>query len=162
MTNKRTLMTKAEQTQFLSDNWEVTTITHKWSSRGYGSSRIVDKQDNVLGKANGCGYDRYGTALGNAIEAMFPEQLLRLAKSKCKGRNPRRKGSNDFYGLFLVKAEDGTRAYTDGGCGSDCMMRILNKIGFSLKFVAGSNKSSGGEGFYSLVPITKTDRKWLK
>jgi hypothetical protein len=126
-----------------------------------GNSKILDGADNVIGKAGGCGYDRYGAALGTAIAELFTPELLKLARRECKELKPNRtrKGSKDYYGLFY-NAKDKT-AYVDGGCGSDCMVKILNKIGFTLQWVG----ETGGHGqsgvvFYTLQPLSAHDRKY--
>jgi len=157
---KRTLLTIKEQEAFFSGNYQQSRITHKWSSRGYGNSKIIDGNGTVLGKASGCGYDRYGAALGNMIMALFPEQVHKLAKRECKGRSQTRKGSKSFYGMFYNRKDDA--AYLDGGCGERSMLDILNKIGFSLQYVNESTRSNNGEAFYILRPITKNERKWLR
>jgi len=156
----RTILTIKEQNEFLSKNYHLTSISHKWSTRGMGNSKILDRNKDVIAKAGGCGYDRYGAALGNAITAMFPNEVLKLAKRECKGRSQTRKGSEKFYGLFYDKKNN--RAYLDGGCGSSCMEAILNKIGFTLQYVNEHQQSRGGETFYVLTPITKQQRKWLR
>lgn len=156
----KTLLTIKQQHQFLSDNWQLKTLIHKWSCRGYGNSKIIDGRDNVIGKAGGCGYDRYGAALGNAISAMFPEEVLRLAQRECKGRRRTYKQAKTFYGLFYNSIDK--KAWLDGACGSGCMDEILKKIGFSLEQVAAFDRGQTGETVYVLKPITKHDRKWLK
>jgi len=155
----KTLLTIKEQEQFLNDNWQLSSLVHKWSTRGYGNSKILDGQGHVIGKAGGCGYDRYGAALGNAISEMFPNEILKLAKRECKGERREYKGSKNFYGLFY-NAKEG-QAWVDGGCGSNSMTKILNKIGFSLRYVGESEQSNNGEQFYTLAPLTKHERKWL-
>lgn len=158
---KQTVLNKKQQEQFLSDNWQYRIIEHKWSCRGMGSSRIIDQQGLVIAKAGGCGYDRFGTALGNAIETMLPDEVLKLAASKCKGRRREYKKAPDFYGLFY-NSKTG-KAWLDGGCGNECMRRILNKIGFSLEFNGQTDtRANSGSAFYRIVPLTSHDRKFLK
>lgn len=117
----RTLLTIKQQNAFLDTNWHLKTITHKWSTNGYGNSRILDGRGDLLGRAGGCGYDRYGAALGNAITEIFPEEVLRLAKRECKGRRREYKGAPNFYGLFYNSKEK--RAWLDGACGESCMKK---------------------------------------
>jgi hypothetical protein len=148
----RTLLTIKQQHEFLDTHWHLKTIKHKWSCRGYGNSRILDSRDKVLGRAGGCGYDRYGAALGNAISELFPGEIHKLAKRECKGGRREYKGSEAFYGLFY-NARDKV-AWVDGGCGSNCMERILNKIGFSLNYVGEKGqRSNSGVVFYTLTPL---------
>lgn len=157
----RTLLTISEQNQFLSENPQYRTIKHKWSSRGMGSSKILDAHDNILGAADGCGYDRYGAALGNAIMALFPKLVHKLAKKTCKnGDRKTYMQGPAYYGLFYNKTQGS--AWLDGGCGDNCMIAILNKIGFSLERVGESHTSRSGTVFYTLTPINKHEKKWVK
>lgn len=155
----KTLLTIKQQNEFLSENWVNKTFEHKWSNRGMGNSKILDGAGNIIGKAGGCGYDRFGAALGVAIMTVFPEEVLKIAKSKCKGKRRTYKQASDFYGMFYNSVDK--KAWLDGACGSDCMIKVLNKIGFSLLRVGKSEQSNSGNVFYTLTPITKHERKYL-
>ena len=155
----KTLLTIAQQKQFIADNWKIETICHRWSSRGYGSSRIIDQRDNVLAKATGCGYDRFGTVIGDFIQVTFQNELQRLAKRFCKTKYAGDlKSSKQFYGLFM--RPDGS-VYLDGGCGYDCMFRILNCVGFELVQCGKSEKTNNGDEFYSLRPVSDHNKKYI-
>lgn len=156
----QTILTIKEQNEYLAKNFTKKALTHKWSSRGMGNSKILDRYGDIFGKAGGCGYDRFGAALGEAITTLFSRELYKLAKRECKGkRGAIRKTSSKFYGLYYSQKKDA--AYVDGACGEDSMKKILNKIGFSLEYVGESERSNNGEVFYNLVPVTKTNRRWL-
>lgn len=155
----KTLLTIAQQNEYLETNWRNRTLKHKWSCRGYGNSKILNNADELLGKAGGCGYDRYGTALGNAMVELFPTEILKLAKRECKGRRRNYKKSESFYGLFYDSTKG--RAWVDGGCGSNCMIRILNKIGFSLQKVGSEEHSNNGVDFFTLEPLSQHERKYF-
>lgn len=150
----RTILTKAQQAQFLSENWQLKTIKHKWSTRGYGSSRILDNEDQLLGRAGGCGYDRYGSALGDTVMGLFPDEVLKLARSKCRSGNKNRRTSKTYYGLIYNAERDTT--YIDGACGSECVKRILNKIGFELNFITEVSNTQ----IYRMEPVGKHIRKY--
>lgn len=156
----KTILTKLEQAKWANNNNGA--IIHKWSCRGYGNSKLLRGHDHeLLAKASGSGYDRFGTAVGDMIEKLFPNELLKLAKRECKGkRNETRCESQKFYGLFYNKVTG--KAYVDGACGRSCMEEILNKIGFELKYKGdcGSKNASGSE-FYSIEPISKHTYKYL-
>lgn len=108
----KTLLTIAQQKQFLSDNWKIETITHKWSTRGHGVSKIIDQRGNVIAKATGCGYDRFGTVIGDFIQVTFQNELQRLSKRFCKKPYAGDcRSSKEFYGMFLKP--DGS-VYLDG------------------------------------------------
>ena len=150
------LLTIKEQNSRLN---ELQCFTHKWSCRGYGSSRLIlactDKQ---ISYRKGCGYDRLGACVGDLIEHFFKNELTRLAKRFAKTKCNHYKSSQEFYGLFLKK--DGS-VYLDGACGLSCMEKILNAIGFSL--VRGGdtgNVGNTGSVFYYLKPVTKHIRNY--
>ena len=155
----KTLLTIAQQNEFLSNNWNLVDISHRWSCRGYGSSRIQNSRGETLAKATGCGYDRFGTAIGQFIEATFPDELQRLAKRSCKNKYGNGgKSSKEFYGLFI--GNDG-KVYLDGACGYDCMFRILNCIGFELKQVGEHKTANSGSVFYTLHPVSEHNKKYI-
>ena len=157
----KTMLTKTQQREWLDKHHELRTLQHKWSYRGYGNSKILDANGDTIAKARGCGYDRYGAALGRAVTAMFGDAVHKLAKRVCKdGERPDYKGSKVFYGLFYDKTKDS--AWIDGACGSSQVIRILNKIGFSLIFVGETNTTPStvaGSQFYRLEPLSVNDRR---
>ena len=155
----KTLMTIKQQKAFITDNWNLETICHRWSTRGYGSSRIIDQRGNTLSKATGCGYDRFGTVIGDFIQTTFQAELQRLAKRFCKTKYPTGgKSSKQFYGLFM--RPDGT-PYLDGACGYECMSRILNCIGFELHQCGKSEKTYNGDEFLQLRPVSDHNKKYI-
>lgn len=156
----RTIKTIKEQNEWLKNN--DATIAHVWSTRGMGSSKILNGGE-VIGKASGCGYDRYGAALGEAVKSLFEKELLTLCKRVCK-RKTSVKGwyaSKDYYGLSYDNRTN--KVIIDGACGSSCVEDILHKIGFSLKYVGETDtKKNSGTRFYRLTPLSKNKRKWIK
>lgn len=158
----KTIMNKQQQATWIENNWSNTTIKHKWSSRGYGNSKILNARDDVIGAANGRGYDRFGAALGNAITDLFPDEVLTLAKRHCVGkrRNYKQPKNSHLYGLFYDAIKG--RAWLDGGCGDNQMRNILNAIGFGLDYVGEDKKSNNGVVFYTLRPVSKHEKEWLK
>jgi len=113
----------------------------------------------LIGKADGCGYDRFGKAIGHAMMHEFSAEIYKLAKRLCKGRRSY-KQAPDFYGLFFDSITN--RAWLDGACGGSCMRKILNKIGFTLEFIGDTgNAGRTGSAFYKLRPVTSHERKWL-
>lgn len=90
--------------------------------------------------ASTCGsaYDMRGVVLADFIKLHFAEELKYL-------------DSDDFYGLSFWNPEiqkchrfyrEGDIVRLDGKCGFDNMERILNKIGFSLRFIGESRSES--------------------
>lgn len=156
----KTILNKKQQAEWLQRNTH--SLEHKWSTNGYGNSRILDSAGNVIGKAGGCGYDRYGAALGNAISELFPAELYKLAKRHCVGRRRTYKQpkNHTLYGLFFDAVKG--RAWVDGGCGSSQMVNILNAIGFGLDYVGETGgRGRTGSQFYTLRPVSKQEREWL-
>lgn len=157
----RTLLTVKQQTEFLADNGHVAQIEHKWSCRGYGNSKIIDSRSNVVARASGCGYDRFGTVIGDYMETVFQNELNKLGKRFCKTKYTReRKASKAFYGMFYNPKTG--KAHLDGACGYECMHRILNCIGFELVQVGTTgNKGQTGSEFYELRPVSAYNRKYF-
>lgn len=155
--SKQTLIPKKQQ---LTHSLNGTILIHKWNTNGHGSSRFLTNSGDVISEAGGCGYDRRGTAFGDVIEKFFPNELEKLAKRECKGKRKTYKTSKKFYGLFYNSKDD--KVLLDGGCGWDCMVRILNKIGFSVEYNGESEKGRTGEQFFKIVPLKSNDRYWLK
>ena len=152
-------MTTKQQKEFLANNWKLENISHAWSCRGYGSSRIQNANGETLCKATGCGYDRFGTVIGDFIELTFPDELKRLAKRFCKIKYAGgRKSSKEFYGMFLRK--DKTVAL-DGACGERSMTDILACIGFELVKVGEHKATYSGNVYYQLRPVSEHNRRYI-
>lgn len=158
----RTLHSKKQQAEFLANNWQFRTLEHKWSSRGYGNSKIFADNGDLLGKRSGCGYDRFGATVGDVISNLFPAEVYKLAKATRNKKAERKsyQGSEKFYGLFYDGVKD--KAWLDGGCGSECMLKVLNAIGYHLQQVAKSDRSNSGSVFYQLVPVPRHRLEWIK
>ena len=155
----KTLLTIAQQNEFIQNNFKVVQIEHKWSSRGYGNSKILDLHCTQIAKRGGCGYDRFGAVIGDYIESIFQDELNKLAKRFAKVKySTGSKKSNEFYGLFINK--DG-KAYLDGVCGISCMRKVLNAIGFELKYLNETKNSVSGSQFYELVPVSAHIKKYI-
>ena len=154
----KTLLTIDQQIEFIAKNHNISNIQHRWSCRGYGNSKILGADDSILAKAGGCGYDRFGAALGEYITAVFAEQVHKLAKRFCKTKyNNGTYKSTQFYGLFYDRAED--RAWLYGACGDSCMRDILRVIGFDLAYCGETDNGQTGTQFYHLSPISKHGRE---
>ena len=155
----KTLLTIAQQNEFLVNNWKVENISHAWSCRGYGSSRIQNANGETLSKASGCGYDRFGTVIGGFIMVTFPDELQRLATRFCKtpyaGKS---KSSKAFYGLFM---DSKGKVYLDGACGYNCMYKILNAIGFELIQVGEHKTTYSGHVYYTMRPVSAHNKKYV-
>ena len=145
------LLNKQTRQNFLSDNWKLETLVFKWTTskaratRGWNVCTLNDNRGNKISSTCGGGYDMKGTAFGQFIAHYFGEELKRLSANY---------GSFDkggFYGLrhynnktrkSQKRASKHTRTSIDGGCGFNCMLTILEKIGFSLTFIAENKNTS--------------------
>jgi len=159
----KTLHTKAQQQEFLQTNWELRTIEHKWSTRSYGSSRIFNDAGEQIAKRTGCGYARFGAAIGDFIQGTFYAEVYKLAKATRNKKSDRKnyQPSSKFYGLFYDAVND--KAWLDGGCGESCMFKVLNAIGYDLQQVAScGGKGSAGSVFFQLVQVPRYKLEWLK
>jgi hypothetical protein len=146
MKNSRTLLTKAQKADFLKFNQHLTKLRFVWTTdqnTGYNRCSLKDANGQTLNSNAGGGYDMKGTALGNFINTHFNELIKKLPADRGGRLNRVQEG---FYGLihynkrggkkttFLKRSNDRTVSWVDGGCGFSSMERILNKIGFSMKF----------------------------
>lgn len=163
----KTILTKKQQIAWIASNPRTASLRHYWSTRGYGNAKILDRANNVIATARGCGYDRRGAVIGKAIAALFPEELERLARKVCKLPARRfgagmSRGSADFYGLELYRRDGKTEVMIDGACGDSCMREILGAIGFSLRYCGdtGNNGPTGSE-FYAIEPLDAYGRERL-
>ena len=145
------LLNKQTRQKFLSDNWKLETLVFKWTTSkgrntyGWNICTLKDRRGNKISSTCGGGYDMKGTAFGDFIADYFGEQLKRLTANY---------GSFDkggFYGLrhyntrtrkSQKRASKHTRTTIDGACGFNCMLTILEKIGFSLTFIAEDKDTS--------------------
>ncbi len=99
---------------------------HLLDSRlGNVSARLWHRHGHRVGYANGGGFDKRGSALGDAIQLFFAEELKTLALPR---RDVRGRVVKGYYGLYERK-DDGTR-FVDGACGLDRMLDILVGLGF--------------------------------
>ncbi len=135
---ERKLMTKAERLEWVDVNWRYTTLKFTFRS-GYSgtSAKLLDKHGECVHKCSGGGYDMHGTLLGKYIMSNFYNKVRKL-------------DSREYYGLTywntkLKKRQNKYSKYTtvslDGACGRSSMERILNKIGFGLRYVCEDKNS---------------------
>lgn len=95
---------------------------------------------------NGGGYDMKGTCLGEFIKMQFLEDLKKLPANYGSGDNHR-----GFYGLVFYNPktgnrkpefEEGFKVSLDGACGFSSMERVLNAIGYKIKYISQSKNRS--------------------
>ena len=86
-------------------NSNMRTVARLWHADGY-----------IVGQAGGCGYDRQGSALGEAIATLIPgDRLADLA----------------FGNVAGVRMHGGV-VCIDGGVGMSAMITVLRALGFAL------------------------------
>lgn len=95
----------------------------KYGRTGTVTARMWHPDGFRVGSAGGGGYDKRGTALGEAMMLFFAEELksVPLPKRDKSGRTV-----EGFYGL----SEHNGKRYLDGACGIECMLKILKALGF--------------------------------
>jgi|TARA_R110002111_G_scaffold248754_1_gene312538 hypothetical protein len=132
---------------------------------GYNICSLWINGEKVSSTCGG-GYDMKGTALGIWIARKFQDQLLKFKDQfyGLKFYNPNWKPSTecleqekkdeltkltglaryqDFYKQSSdLPTEKHTQATLDGACGFECMIKILNNIGYNLKYVDGTSNTS--------------------
>ena len=135
---ERTILNREQKRKFLQENWKFETMIFNWSKNGV--CRMYDKRSNKTQfYAGGYGYDKKGTVLGNFINHYFGEELKKLNSAKYYGlTHYNTKSKYNHKRTYLKRATKNTKSYVDGGCGFDCMERILKKIGFNLKYISES------------------------
>jgi hypothetical protein len=91
----------------------------------------------------------------------FGNELVKLANKTVKpGQGKSSRKNTAFYGLWL--RDNKLSVSLDGACGFECMIKILNAIGFSLVFRTDcGGKGQTGYQVYTIEPLSKHDRKWL-
>jgi hypothetical protein len=84
---------------------------------------------HVAGSAGGCGYDKGGAALGQAVELLFQKELLGLTPGRRwdPTTESSERAEGGLYGLAFH--EDGT-AGLDGSCGKESVLAVLRALGF--------------------------------
>lgn len=80
-------------------------------------ARMWHHDGQVVGRADGGGYDKGGAALGQAIELFFAEEL------KAEG--------SAITGLYGARRDAKGAVHLDGSCGKECMLAILKALGFT-------------------------------
>jgi len=137
----RAILNKEAREEFLSTNWKFSTMAFKWSRSGV--CRLYDRRDDQTKfYAGGYGYDKKGTVLGDFINTFFSEELKKLDSSKFYGLSHYNRNAKSNKRRFLKYASKNTCSYVDGGCGFNCMVDILFKIGFKMPFVQETKNSS--------------------
>lgn len=122
------------------------TITHSGEFRVHliyarsglcAEARMWHHDGHTVGIAHGSGYDKGGSALGQAIELLFAEELKALKPGyeynkmeggPLKGQTLGQKVKDGLYGL--TRHADGTMSL-DGACGKGQMLKVLVALGFT-------------------------------
>lgn len=99
----------------------------KYSRGGTVTCRMWHPDGFVMGRAGGGGYDKKGAAFGEALMKLFLEELQALPLPT---RHEMGRVISGLYGMAETK--DGKR-YLDGACGFDCMIKIVNALGYSVE-----------------------------
>lgn len=128
-----------------------------WGRTGFYRARMWHPDGFTIGTAGGCGYDKGGAALGEALAFLFGPELAALPDSDM--HYVRELGQKDKsykegqYGMTRICDEKGTRIILDGGCGLSCMLGVLTRLGFSNVREISTGKNS------TLILATGLDSK---
>lgn len=106
----------------------------KYSRGGTVTCRMWHPDGFILGRAGGGGYDKKGTAFGEALTKLFPAEIkaLPLPTRDAKGRTS---------GLYGMGEHEGKR-YLDGACGFESMVKIAAALGFDVESYETSKDST--------------------
>ena len=74
----KTILSKKQQTEFIDNNWTLKTLHFKWGKTGMHKCTLLDRNNNTLGSAGGCGYDKKGSAFGEFITTHFNKEIKKL------------------------------------------------------------------------------------
>lgn len=94
------------------------TTSRGYETYGYNICSLYIGQKKCF-SCNGGGYDMEGTVIADMMKALFPKELLKLAK---KGGFY---GLQEYEGSFIL----------DGACGKSSMERILKEFGYNLDYL---------------------------
>lgn len=108
----------------------------KYSRGGTVTCRMWHPDGFKMGGAGGGGYDKRGAAMGEALEKLFTQEELKALPL------PRARPNGSQEGLYgLGKGPSGNR-YLDGACGYECMIRIVQALGFTDAQLYSTGKDS--------------------
>ena len=133
----KTLLTIKQQNEFIQNN--PTTLVINYGKTGRCTIKV---NNETISTTSGGGYDKTGVLLAGYITYYF-EPLFSKFKKDIK----------HFYGMNTFKND----YYLSGACGDDCMLKILNRIGFELKRV----HQTDNQEILLLMPISR-DNYYLK
>jgi len=120
------------------------TVSRRRDTYGYNICSLYIDGEKVA-SCNGGGYDMKGTVLGIWMKFEFSNLIKGL---KCNyGSGDETKG---FYGLRFYDLNnksineyvEGGKFYLDGECGFESMVRILNAVGYEIRYVHGTKNES--------------------
>lgn len=91
-------------------------------------ARMWHHDGQVVGRANGGGYDKGGEALGQAIELMLQPELKAAGSA--------------VTGLYGARRDDKGNVHLDGACGKESMLSILRALGYEVNLYETGKLSS--------------------
>lgn len=105
-------------------------LTHPRDGMGRLKLDASNLQDKTLTRS-GCGYDKQGAVLGDWIAETFGDVLQSMNIVQIE----------NFYGVNQY-ATNGGRVTIDGACGENCMIDVLNWLGYDVKRLTNQSRSS--------------------
>lgn len=134
------------------------TITVEWKrNQTWGNNPSVEIRSNngvTFGHASGCGYDKESAAIGSAmndnpafLKILYDMKENGLANPPELGRalnpfnpEPIREANTSSNSICGYGAGYGALPYFEGGVGSSCFWRILEKAGYKVKTAASGKR----------------------
>src|SRR4051794_2144664 len=107
-----------------------------WGRTNFCRARMWHPDGFTIGSAGGCGYDKGGAALGEALAFLFGPELAALPDSDMHYvRTPApmpaawqdKEYKSGQYGMTRTRDEKCTRTILDGACGLSCMLGVLTR-----------------------------------
>ena len=92
-------------------------LSLKYPKDGMGRLHLNDNKGTHV-YASGCGYDKRGTVLGKWLNETFKEEVANFNKFTAR----------KYYGINVLPS----RTFVDGGCGENCVIRIIEALGFKV------------------------------
>ena len=120
------------RTNYLAISWST---SRGRDTYGYNLCRLDSRATGARYRACGCGYDMVGTVLGDWLESEYQDKLRAFVAANadqltdCGYSTAGYMRLPDHYGLTV--RPDG-RVVLDGGCGSDCIIRLAANLGISV------------------------------
>lgn len=130
---------------YLALSWS---ISRGRDTYGYNICRLDDRRTDKRYKCMGGGYDMIGTCLGEWLQDVYQDRLVKLAANHeyIEEAGYTVKGyfkHKDLYGITFKIDGAEVKATVDGACGVESVIRIAEAVGIRITRDFGRNKTLG-------------------